>query len=85
MERRFVKDYVQRAWAERDDSRRAHWAEVYRTQGWQTVWAAAQSLSVHVRAIQPDFPGDQQRAADLAHHHALTDRFDRAAHAFARR
>jgi len=85
MDRRAAMDYVQRAWTEREASKRAHWAAVYRRDGWQAIWAAAHALLAHARAIQPDFPDERHRVDDLAHHHAVRARLDRAAHAFVRR
>jgi hypothetical protein len=74
-----------RDWFELESAKRAHWAAVYRQQGWRVVWDAAQGLLAHVRRVQPGFPAEEDRSADFADHLQLRSRFDRAAHGFPRR
>lgn len=76
---------MQRDWAAAQASKRAHWAEIYRRDGWRVVWDAAQHLLVYMRSSQPNFPGERSRAEDLRNHQALKNRIDGVAHAFTRR
>jgi hypothetical protein len=71
-----------RDWTEFESSKRAHWAAVYREQGWRPVWDAAQALLAHIRTVQPGFPTERDRDADLGDHRRLKAQLDRAAHAF---
>jgi len=84
MDPRAVEAYMRRDWDLVAASKRAHWATRFR-EDWLAPWRAAQQLFDHIRAVQPDFPSDQQRRSDLAAHLVLREQFDRAAHAFARR
>ena len=80
-----ILEFVRRDRSALEASKRAHWAGVFQRQGWRAVWDAAQALMLHARTVQPGFPDDRSRAADLAHHQALRATLDRAAHAFSRR
>ena len=80
-----IQDFVRRDRRGLEASKRAHWARVFQRDGWHAVWDAAQALMLHARTVQPAFPDDHSRAADLAHHQALRATLDRAAHAFAGR
>ena len=82
MNTRDIQEFVHRDWQAVDASRRAHWAAVFQRQGWRVVWDAAQALLAHARSIQPTFPDNRARDADLAHHQALRAILDRATHAF---
>ena len=80
-----IRDFAHRDWSAVGTSKRAHWTGVFQRDGWRIVWDAAQALLVHARSVQPGFPGDRARNADLAHHQSLRAQLDRAAHAFSRR
>lgn len=82
MNARDVLEFVRRDRTTVVSSRQEHWAGVFQRDGWRVVWDAAQALRTHARAIQPTFPDDRARDADLAHHQALRAALDRAAHAF---
>lgn len=80
-----IQEFVRRDRSGIEAAKRAHWAHVFQRHGWRAVWDAGQALMLHARNVQPGFPGDRARAADLAHHQTLRATLDRAAHAFARR
>jgi len=80
-----VRTFVSRDWAATAASKRRYWAESFRRDGGQAVWAAAQGLLSHARRVRPDFPTAHDRARDRKDHVALRSRLDRAAHAFTRR
>ena len=82
---RVVRDFVSRDWASAAASKRAYWADMFRRDGWQAVWTAAQGLLIHARRVRPDCPSPSDRERDLLDHSMLRARLDRAAHAFARR
>jgi hypothetical protein len=85
MKARDIREFVRRDWKSVEASRQAHWAAVFQRDGWRVVWDAAQALMIHARSVQPGFPDDRSRSADLAHHQALRATLDRAAYAFSRR
>jgi len=62
-----IQEFVRRDRSGLEASRRAHWARVFQREGWRVVWDAAQALMLHARTVQPGFPDDHSRAADLAH------------------
>jgi hypothetical protein len=80
-----IQEFVRRDRRGIEASRRAHWAHVFQRDGWRVVWDAAQALMLHARNVQPGFPDERARAADLAHHRTLRATLDRAAYAFPRR
>ena len=84
MDERAIRAFVNRRWHEVADARTAFWAGRF-AQNRDVSWRAAQALLHHVRRVQPAFPDDRERNADLAGHLMLRARLDRAAHAFARR
>ena len=84
MDERAIREFVSRRWQEVAEARTAFWADRF-AQDRQVSWRAAQALLDHVRRVQPAFPDDRERDTDLAGHLMLRARFDRAAHAFARR
>ena len=85
MNRSDIEQFVRRDWEAIAASKRAYWAERFRTGGWKPAWDAANALFVQIRHAQPDYPRDGARDADLESHLNLRARLDRVAHAFTRR
>ena len=85
MNARDIHEFVRRDRTAVEASRHAYWAGLFQRDGWRPLWHAAQALFAHARAVRPDFPGDSERDADLAHHQQLLARLGRTAHAFPRR
>ena len=81
MDARSVREFLARDWDAVADARRDHWAALFNRDP-RALWDAAQGLLAHVRSLRPDFPGDEEREADLQAHAALRSRLDAAAHAF---
>ncbi|MBI2186332.1 MAG: hypothetical protein HYU37_04320 [Acidobacteria bacterium] len=84
MDERAIREFVNRRWHEVAAAKTAFWAGRF-AEDRQVSWRAAQALLQHVRRVQPAFPDDRGRDADLDGHLLLRARLDRAAHAFARR
>lgn len=77
--------YRNRRWDLVRESKEEFWAEETRARGPEAGFAAGEALWMHARAIDPTWPSEEARRADFEHHLALTDKLQRAAHAFARR
>ena len=54
------------------------WAQEMRRLGPAGALAAGEALLLHVRSVDPDWPRESDRAADLAHHVELADKLARA-------
>jgi hypothetical protein len=70
---------AKRAWTAAGASEREHWGREYAARGEAVTFQASQALWIHMRAVRPDWPSEQERRADLAHHVALKRLLDRAA------
>jgi len=81
---RDLKAYLEREWAATEALKRAHWAREFAVRGPQATIEAAHALFQHMRLVRPDWPSEDQRREDFAHHVELKERIDRAARAFAR-
>jgi len=68
-----------------DSLKRDHHARRHRASRGKSGLEAARALREHARRVRPDWPTARDRDEDLAHHVALKQRIDRAAHAFAAR
>jgi hypothetical protein len=79
-----IREFVLRDWQGASRAKAEYWAQLYRDNP-EALWDSVQALLAHVRRVQPDFPTDEARAADLSSHVSLKSRLDRAAHAFSRR
>lgn len=82
MDQRDLRAYVERDWAAAVTSKQEHWAREFRERGPEATLAAALALWQHMRAVNPDWPSEQERREDLAHHLALKRAIDLAAGAF---
>jgi hypothetical protein len=77
--------YSNRRWDLVRESKEQFWAEETRARGPDAGFAAGEALWVHARAMDPAWPSEDSRRDDLEHHVALSVKFRRVAHAFARR
>jgi hypothetical protein len=82
VDRDALRRFAQRDWSALADAKRDYWAEQYRTRGPEAARRASLLLLEHARHIQPGFPTEADRSADLASHIETCDRLDRAARAF---
>jgi hypothetical protein len=80
-----ARAFVGRGWAEVERLEREHWARRRRDEGPLATFRAASALLEHVRRLRPDWPGEAERAADLAHHLAWKRLLERAARGLAGR
>jgi C4-dicarboxylate transporter DctM subunit len=77
-----VRAYASRGWEDAARLEQDHWvAELERNP--LATFEASQALWVHMRQVDPAWPGDEERAEDLAHHLAVKRALDRAAGALA--
>jgi len=82
MDPRDVQAFVKRDWAAVRAAKEAYWAREFAAKGSAATFAASEALWRHMRLIRPDWPTDEERQEDLAHHVALKALIDRAAGAF---
>jgi hypothetical protein len=85
MDREAVRAFVMRDRDRVAALKRDHHASRYRASGGKSGLEAARALREHARKVRPDWPTARDREDDLAHHVALKQRIDRAAHAFCAR
>ena len=78
-----VRAYVSRCWAAVGALKREYWTREFTSRGAVATFEASQALWVHMRAVRPDWPSNDEREADLAHHLALKRLIDRATRALA--
>ena len=77
-----LRRFARRDWAGAAAGKGDYWAQQYQQHGAVPARQAATALLQHMRAVQPDYPSPRFRDEDLADHHSLRQRLDRAAHAF---
>jgi urease accessory protein UreF len=80
-----IRRFAQRDWAAVADSDREYWAQRFAATGGMETFRIGQQLFEHARRLRPEWPTNQERADDLAHHVELVGKLARAAHAFRRR
>jgi hypothetical protein len=77
-----LKAYAMRAWHVAAAFKQQYWAHEIARQGSLATFEASQTLREHMRRVRPDWPSEQDRGEDLAHHLALKRAIDSAAGAF---
>ena len=77
-----MKAFVERDWAAARAAKDAYWAEEFALRGSAVTLAASEALRRHMRLVRPDWPTEQDRDGDFAHHVALKALIDRAAGVF---
>lgn len=82
MDVRDVRAYVEREWATAETRKQEHWAREFNERGPDATLEAALTLREHMRLVNPEWPSERERAADLADHIALKRAIDLAAGAF---
>jgi hypothetical protein len=83
VERDQLRAFAQRDWRAVEAGKRQHWAREFAARGPSATLEASAALWRHMRAIRPDWPTDDERKADLAHHVAFKRALDRAARVLA--
>jgi hypothetical protein len=78
-----VRAYAQRAWHVLTKLEQDHWARELSEHGPLSTLEASQALWTHMRHVRPDWPTEEDRRADLAHHVVVKRSIDRAARAVA--
>jgi hypothetical protein len=79
-----ARAFVQRGWVELERLDREYWASRRRDEGSRATFGASSALLEHVRRLRPDWPGEAERAADLAHHLAWRRLLEKAARGLGR-
>jgi hypothetical protein len=77
-----LRAYLERGWATAEVLKQEYWAREFGERGPVATIEVSQALWRHMRLIRPDWPSDQERLEDLAHHIALKRAIDLAARAF---
>ena len=78
-----LRAFAHRARLEVEQQKRAHWVQRFHEGDGNATLRAAHALYDYVRRVRPDYPTEQDRAEDLAHHIALKQLIDRASRALA--
>ncbi len=78
-----LKAYLDRRWAAAETLKVEHWAREFAERGPEATLAVSRALWEHMRLVRPEWPSDDERRDDLAHHLRLKRAIDRAAPAFA--
>jgi len=76
-----VRAYARRPWKVLKELEQEHWAREFAERPLST-FEASEALILHMRDMRPDWPTEEDRHADLAHHIALKQAIDRAASVF---
>ncbi|MBI5628940.1 MAG: hypothetical protein HY953_08475 [Candidatus Rokubacteria bacterium] len=79
MESEDARDYVHRGWGAAEALKQEHWAREFARRGPGATLEASEALWEHMRLLRPDWPSDEERHEDLAHHLALKRAIDRVA------
>ena len=82
MDAQDAKAYVDRGWAAAEGRKREYWAREFAQRGSGASLDASHTLWQHMRLLRPDWPSDEERRSDLAHHLGLKRLIERAAGAF---
>jgi hypothetical protein len=77
--------YCNRRWDLVRQAKEQFWADETRARGADAGFAAGEALWVHARSMDPSWPSEVSRRADLEHHVALSDKLRRVAHVIASR
>jgi hypothetical protein len=78
---RGIRDYVARDWQAARANKDAYWRERIARLGPAEAFRVGEELRRHMQAIDPDWPDESQRDADLESHVHLADCFRRAGEA----
>ena len=71
--------FAQRDWSAVAELKADHWVERAQRLGSQETFRIADELRRFVAAARPDWPSDEERAADLASHVAVAESLRRVA------
>jgi len=80
-----IRAFVDRDRTRVETAKRQHHARRFRESNGTAGVEAGSALWEYARRVRPDWPTARDRHEDLAHHIALKQRLDRAAHGFSRR
>ena len=67
MDARDVRAYASRPWTHAQAAKQRYWEAELRRRP-QAAFEAAQALWAHMRMLRPDWPTEEERRVDLAHH-----------------
>jgi hypothetical protein len=81
IDRADLETLLRRDRAEVERERNRFWARQRELMGPAASLRASESLSHHMRSVQPDWPSAREREADLAHHVTWTTLVDRVGRA----
>lgn len=76
--------YMGRDWERVRASKKAHWAADARAGGAVAGLRVSEALWAHARSVDPSWPDEAQRRADLEHHIHFASLLRRVAHVFDR-
>ncbi|MFL5428389.1 MAG: hypothetical protein ACJ79M_02110 [Myxococcales bacterium] len=63
-----LRAFANRDWRAIARAKREHQVRLFREQGAAAMVRIARELFAHARAVNPDWPSEREREADLAHH-----------------
>jgi hypothetical protein len=76
---RDVESFASRPWQRAAAAKQRYWRDEVGRRGPAAAFEAAQALWAHMQMVRPDWPSDEERRLDLAHHVELKRALDRVA------
>jgi hypothetical protein len=77
-----IQSFMKRGWDRKEALKGEYWAEQHRKKGASATLVASTALRDHLKALRPDWPTAEDRAADLRHHRAFIAKLEQVADAF---
>lgn len=68
-----IRAYLARDWTSAEELKREYWSAQKRTLTPTEAIAISEELRRHVQSVRPDFPGEEDRAADLEVHRRVSE------------
>lgn len=72
MKREDAEGFLNKGWKELAEFKADYWATVADREGSESLLWAAEQLRIQMKSRWPNWPTDQERAEDFAHHVRLT-------------
>ena len=73
-----IREFVNRERASAARATQEYWVSRYKEEGSEATIRVSETLFRHMQCVRPDYPGPEERDADLTHHISLKRLLDRA-------
>ena len=77
-----LRAYLERSWTAAAALKVEHWAREFAERGSEATLEVSRALWEHMRLVRPEWPSEDERRDDLAHHLRLKRAIDHAASTF---